>query len=128
MRVLLVEPDVLLGRSYGEALTQDKHTVDHVRTAQDAVQAADAHKPDVVVVNIDMPRHNGVEFLYEFTSYNEWQGTPVLVLASQLNHDLAERTVVRDQLGVREVLVRSRTGLQDLCRAVRAVGQADESA
>lgn len=118
MRILLVEPDAILANLYTTGLQGDGHIVDTAKTAQVAVQEADAHRPDLVVLNIDMARHNGMEFLYEFRSYDEWQSIPVILLVSKLNHDLAEAPVLRKDLAVSAVLVRSEMTLQQLCDAV----------
>lgn len=123
MRVLLIEPDRVLARSYVSALCQDKHEIAHASTAQSAVQAIDAQTPDVIIVNVDMPRHNGIEFLYEIRSYPEWQGIPVLLLVSRINQDLAESAILHEQLGVSDILMVSHTSLADLRRAVLSIGR-----
>jgi DNA-binding response OmpR family regulator len=128
MHVLLVEPDVILRKLYAESLSSTGCKVAQAATAQAAVLVADTQKPDVVVVNLDMARHNGVEFLYEFTSYSEWRDVPVIALVSSLNYDLAHSVVMGEQLHVKQVLVQSQTSLEELRKVVLAVGQAREPA
>ena len=118
MHILLIEPDRILREQYEKALAEAGHTVDHAATAQAAVRAADAAVPDVVVLAMDMARHNGVEFLYEFKSYAEWQAVPVVLLVARLNHELAGHDQLRNQLGVAAVLVKSELTLAALCSAV----------
>ena len=119
MKILLIEPDSVLARSYEAALVSDSHIVAWVKSAEQAVQEADRDCPDAVILNIDMPRHNGMEFLYEFRSYTEWRHVPVVLLVSALNHDMSDQTVLREQLRVQMVLVKSRTTLKQLQAAVR---------
>ena len=123
MHVLVVEPDTVLGATYAHALQRDGNSVALAPTAQLAVQAADAKQPDAIVLNIDMPRHNGLEFLYEFKSYPEWQHIPVILLVARINHDMGESSVLREQLGVRATLVETQTDLATLCQTVRDVAQ-----
>lgn len=118
---MLLEPDAILAKTYRQALQADGQSVTWVGTAQAAVQKADEHQPDVVVVDIDIARHNGIEFLYEFKSYTEWRDVPVVLLVSSLNHEIADDAVLREQLGIGAVLVRSRLTLKQLCDEVRAV-------
>src|ERR1700741_3726207 len=80
MNVLLIEPDKKLGGVYKAALEQAGHAVEMVAHAQDAVHTADEQKPDVVVLELQLAKHNGIEFLYEFRSYSEWQNIPVVLL------------------------------------------------
>ena len=123
MHVLVVEPDKVLSRVYAAALKRDGHSTAQAATAQLAVQAADTKQPDVIVLNIDMPRHNGLEFLYEFKSYPEWQHIPVILLVARINHDMGESSVLREQLGVRATLVETQTDAATLCQVVREVTQ-----
>ncbi len=123
VRVLLIEPDVVLKRAYGAGLRRAGHRVMSAVTAQQAVQAADRHRPDVVVLNLELARHNGVEFLYEFKSYAEWRNVPVVLLVPRQYHDLAGLAVLREQLGVQQTLVLSQTTVVELCSAVSLVGR-----
>lgn len=69
MHVLLIEPNTLLAATYRQALQHAGHEVRHVTGAQAAVMAADGRTPDVVVLELQLPQHSGLEFLHEFRSY-----------------------------------------------------------
>lgn len=118
--ILLIEPNTLLAKTYTQALQHAGHSVDHVRGAQAAIDAADKHLPDMVIVELHLPQHSGIEFLHEFRSYAEWTSVPVVVNTALPPSDLlrAEGPLSRD-LGVREVLYKPRTTLQDIVRAAR---------
>lgn len=79
-RILLIEPDKILATTYSECLTQSGHKVIWKTSGQRAIEAADDQCPDLVIVELQLPGHNGLEFLYEFRSYTEWQEVPVIVL------------------------------------------------
>lgn len=51
----------------------------HAVTAQEALKSADQHKPDLVILELAMPEHNGIAFLHEFRSYPDWSGVPVII-------------------------------------------------
>lgn len=121
MNVLVLESDSVLRRLYAQALSADGHQVVAVSSAQVAVQASDAQLPDAVVVNTDIARHNGLEFLYEFKSYTEWRAIPVIVLASRLNHDIIDQASFREHLGVQHIFVRSQLTLSQLCAAISSL-------
>jgi hypothetical protein len=70
-----------------------------------------------------MAQHNGIEFLYEFKSYTEWRDVPVVLMVSQLSHDLADSAILRKELGVAQVLVKTRTSLHDLQHIVATFAQ-----
>jgi len=124
MKILLIEPDAVLAASYTTALEAAGHTVAHAHSAQQAVMLADEHKPGLVILEPQMARHNGIEFLYEFKSYPEWQRIPVIVLTSMPPSELEKLSVLRTQLSVVEVLGKSQTSLTDLSVAVASVPKA----
>ena len=118
MHILLIEPDAVLAASYVTALEAAGYTVAHAHTAQQAVMLADERKPSLVILEPQMARHNGVEFLYEFKSYPEWQRIPVIILTSLPPKELEKLSVLRTQLSVVAVLGKSKTSLVDLCAVV----------
>ena len=118
--ILLIEPNTLLAKTYTEALQHAGHTVDHVVAAQSAIQAADKHPPDIVILELQLPGHSGVEFLHEFRSYVDWASIPVVVNTTLPPSRIAtaKESLERD-LGVTEMLYKPRISLQDLVRIVR---------
>jgi DNA-binding response OmpR family regulator len=119
--VLLLEPNTLLTATYTAIFEHEGFTVSVAAGAQAGIHAADAQRPDVIVLELQLPRHNGVEFLHELRSYPEWQNIPVIVHTS-LPPAKTEpsREVLQTSLGVAAVLYKHATSLADLVRAVRA--------
>lgn len=124
MHVLLVEPDIIQATTYSEALRRRGHTVDHALGAQSAVHLADVHRPDAVVLELQLPHHNGIDFLYEFRSYPEWLNIPVLVFTFVPPAELTQVTTLTQDLGVVRVLYKPETDLERLCSAVEALAPA----
>lgn len=124
MHILLIEPDVVLAATYVTALQSDGHSVAHAHSAQQAVILADERKPNLVIIEPQMARHNGVEFLYEFKSYPEWQRIPVIILTSTPPKELEKLSVLRTQLSVVAVLGKSKTSLADLRTVVTSAPKA----
>ena len=118
--ILLIEPNTLLARTYTQALQHAGHSVAHVTGAQAAINAADHKTPDVVIIELQLPLHSGIEFLHEFRSYVEWINIPVVVNTAlpPAKMMLAKGPLGRD-LGVREILYKPRATLQDLIRLAR---------
>ena len=112
MRILLIEPDKILADIYSQALAESGHTVNWQPDAQQAVLAADERKPDAVILELQLAAHNGVEFLYEFRSYSEWQDIPVVVLSTV--PDVSLSPTLQSQLGVVAYHYKPRTTLKQL--------------
>jgi DNA-binding response OmpR family regulator len=122
MHILLIEPDRLEAEAYTEALQREGHSVTYAVSAQSAVHEADNTSPDLVVLELQLPRHNGVEFLYEFRSYHEWLHVPIIVYTYVPLQEVTHASTLETELGVVRVLYKPMTTLRRLCEAVQAVG------
>lgn len=87
------------------------------------MDAADKQTPDIVIAELHLPGHSGIEFLHEFRSYAEWMNIPV-VLNTMLNASqiAPAAEALRRDLGIGEVLYKPRASLHDLVRVVREYG------
>ena len=118
-QILLLEPDRLLARTYFAALSQANHTVQICATAQNAIYCADDIRPDVVLLELQLVAHSGIEFLYEFRSYPDWQHIPVIVTTNVPAGEFAGSwKLLRDQLGVNQYLYKPLTTLSKLLSTV----------
>ncbi len=79
--ILIIEPDRTLGKIYRQALEADGHKVSLCQNAQSAINAVDENPPRLIILELELATHNGIEFLYELRSYSEWQTIPVLILS-----------------------------------------------
>jgi CheY-like chemotaxis protein len=117
MNILIVEPDRILARTYASAL-EGRAKVSVAHCAQDAIHAADQQKPDLILLEMQMPRHNGVEFMYELRSYPEWQEVPVILhTIVPLGHIDISANMIRN-LGIVNHLYKPTTTLAQLRREV----------
>ena len=117
MKILVIEPDLVLAQTYIEVLNRAGHSAKSAHTAQDAVYHLDQIIPDLIIIEIQMANHNGVEFLYELRSYPEWQTIPVIV-HSFVPKRLVQSQLTSRQLGIKACLYKPSTTLQQLVAAV----------
>jgi DNA-binding response OmpR family regulator len=100
-RILLIEPDRILAEIYNRALDAQGYDVVMCASAQSAITAADVMCPDLVVLEIQLIEHSGIEFLYEFRSYPEWRSIPVLILTNVPPTEFnGSRLLLKEELGV----------------------------
>lgn len=118
-RILLIEPDSALAKVYLQALRQAGYETQRAASAQEAIYCADEVLPDVVVLEVQLAAHSGVEFLYEFRSYPEWRHIPVIINSYTPPQDFtAVMSILTAQLGVRALHYKPQTSLQLLLRSV----------
>lgn len=125
-----MEPDARLAKIFAKALLSRNHTVMAATTAQDAVIAADEQQPDIVLLELQLTAHSGIEFLYEFRSYADWRQLPVIVVSVVPPSEFEKsRQLLYDRLGVAEYHYKPRTNLRTVLRSVERVlaGQPEPS-
>lgn len=122
MNILIIEPDKLLATTYAQALHAAGHQPICCTNAQQAVFAADAQTPDVVLLELQLVSHSGIEFLYEFRSYPEWQNIPVVILSQVPPAEfLSSWDVLSGELGVAQYLYKPHTSLKKLQQIVQNI-------
>lgn len=119
---MLLEPNRVLAKSYLTALKNAGHKVRHYARGQSAIEAADKRTPDLVIVELQVPGHNGLEFLYEFRSYAEWQNVPV-VIQSIVPQDAIEQAAASPHFGISAYLYKPVTKLSKLTETVNELLQ-----
>lgn len=118
MNVLLLEPDVVLGQTYAAAIAKAGHKATHCTNAQDALGALDSQCPDLIILEVQLAGHNGIEFLYELRSYADWQNVPVVVVSMVPPFELGLTTKLRQQLGIAGCYYKPHIRLSDLVDSV----------
>lgn len=122
MKILLLEPDKVLADTYRSLLMSAGHKVVMCASAQAAIFAADDLQPDLVIMEMQLTGHSGIEFLYEFRSYDDWTDVPVIALtnvpAGEFN---GSWDLLREQLGVKGYHYKPVTSLRTLLRAVHSL-------
>jgi len=118
--IVLLEPNTLLAQTYTKALTNAGHFVTIVANAQRAIHEADKQPPQVVILELQLPGHNGIEFLHEFRSYPDWQQIPVIInTALPPARMQALAAALQSDFGIETILYKPATTLIELCQAVR---------
>ena len=110
-RVLLVEDDRFLRRAGEAALRQRGFTVQVAADGEEALQKVQAEVPDLILLDLLMPKVSGIEVLRALRAAEATRAVPVLILSnSSRERDLEE---IRN-LGVTDYLVKANLSLQEL--------------
>ncbi len=92
MRVLVVEDDRVLGLFLQKGLIAEGHQVDWVGDGESALIKAESERPDLIVLDLGLPRLDGKEVLTEVKA--KFAATSVLVLSGR--SDVQERVACLD--------------------------------
>jgi CheY-like chemotaxis protein len=117
--ILLIETDRLLAKNLSKYLTKFGHEVSWHVEPQAAMDSADQKCPDVIVLDLLLANsRSGIEFLYEFRSYPEWQHLPVVIFSHVAAEDLKDCLDSMQQLNVAAYRYKPTTTLKDLAQTI----------
>jgi len=87
MNVLIVEDDAALGHFLDQGLKLDGHDVSVVTDGEAALESAAKLRPELMILDLGLPRMDGIEVLAEMQEH--YRSTSVLVLTGRA--EMAER-------------------------------------
>jgi DNA-binding response OmpR family regulator len=119
LQILLIEPDKQLARTISQFLTKHDFNVLIAHEAQQGITIADRAKPDLVVLEIAMPKHNGVAFLQELRSYDDWQELPVIAYSQIAREDTGIVEADWQKLGIAAYLYKPTSTLASLLNNIQ---------
>jgi adenylate cyclase len=103
-KALLVDDDEVVRRGVRQALEPIGWQVTEAENGQVAVEAITAARPDVIILDLMMPKMDGFEFLDELRRRSDWQGIPVVVITAK---DLTDEDRERLNGGVERIIQKS---------------------
>ncbi len=118
--ILVIEPDKLLAESYRRAFQEVGIDVDWESNAQGAVDSVDKKKPELIILELQLPGNNGIEFIHELRSYPDWQTIPIMILTLVPEHEAGLSQEIRDQFGIVDYHYKPQTSLEKILHLVEA--------
>lgn len=115
-RILVVEDDEALGNVYQTRLEEEGFEIRLVTNGEDALAAALSFKPDLVVLDVMMPKVNGFDVLDILRNTPETANLKVIMLTALSQESDKERA---DSLGADDYLVKSQVVITDVVERIK---------
>jgi CheY-like chemotaxis protein len=106
VRVLFVEDDPAVAQMYKLKLELDGYAVDVAVDGLQAVQMATGNPPDIIFLDIRLPKMDGLGVLEALRRDERTRKVPVVILSNYTERELVERGL---RLGALEYLIKSQT-------------------
>ena len=114
-KILLVEDDVTLVKMYEKKFVAEGYEVAIGYDGEEGLKKATTEKPDLVVLDILLPKMDGLEVFRKMRSQQETFHTPVLILT---NFDKEESIFECFKLGAVDYLIKSEVDLNQVMKKV----------
>ena len=124
-KILLVEDDQALANVYVSRLELEGFEVRHVSDGEDALSAATAFKPDLIVLDAMMPKISGFDVLDILRNTSQTSNVRIIMLTALSQTKDKERA---EKLGVDEYLVKSQVVIGDVVSRIKYhLGMTDDN-
>ena len=114
-RILLVEDDRFLRKAAEVRLRRAGYTVITAADGEEAIATASAMRPDLVLLDLIMPRMQGFEVLRLLRTQPNMEGVPIVVLTNLSQDADRERAMTQ---GANGYLIKANMSLDALADAV----------
>jgi DNA-binding response OmpR family regulator len=89
-KVLVVDDDPRIRKAAGDALARDGYAVLTAKDGIEAFQSVETERPDLVILDLLLPRRDGYTVLFHLRSRPATQSTPVLFVSGEPASEHAE--------------------------------------
>ncbi len=117
-KILVVEDEEILLTALQEELRQGGYTVEGAVDGEDGLNKIKAFKPDLVLLDLVMPKMDGMAVLKKLKESQETTDLPVVILTNLSDYERISEAL---SLGAKDYLVKANYSLSALMDKVKAV-------
>lgn len=118
IKILVVEDEEILLTALSEELKQEGFTVVGARDGVEGVEKSLSEKPDLILLDLVMPRLDGIGALKQIKENPVTKDIPVVILTNLSDYDKISDALT---LGAMDYLVKANYRLEDLVTKIKTV-------
>jgi CheY-like chemotaxis protein len=117
-KILVIDDDMTFIAMMKASLDSEKYTVSSVGNGEQGLDAVKEDKPDLILLDLVMPKMGGMDFLKKLNEEYGAGKIPVLITSNQSSLENISEGV---SLGIRGYFVKSNESLQGIAKIVDGV-------
>lgn len=117
-RILVVEDEISLSDAYHMLLKQAKYDVKVAHDGKEALDLAESHQPDLILLDLRMPVLDGVGFLKQYDIIHKHPDVKVIVFS---NYDMQDEIDEAYRLGAERYILKAWASPREILNLVRDV-------
>lgn len=123
-KILIVEDEEILLTALSEELKQEGFEVAGAKDGMEGVEKAGSEKPDLILLDLVMPRLDGIGALKQMKENPETKDIPVVILTNLSDYDKVSDAL---SLGAMDYLVKANYRLEELVNKIKTVLERKQS-
>lgn len=117
-KILFIEDESALQKTLGTSLAQEGYQIISATNGEEGLQMAKSQEPDLILLDLILPKMNGFEVLENLRKDNVIKDIPVVVLTNlETSGDIGK--VI--ELGATSYLVKTQYSLEELTHKVKDI-------
>lgn len=117
-KILIVEDEKLLAEMYRDKFSQEGFEVQLASEAREALKIIKKNKPDIILLDILLPRGNGVSFLERLKKEEFLSSIPVIIFS---NFDDPQVKKKVRELGIKDYFIKTDFTPQEIVEKVKKI-------
>lgn len=116
LSILVAEDDKLIARAFKFSLTKAGFEVTNAYDGEEATEMIQKNKPDVVLLDMMMPKKTGLEVLKDIRNDKKLKKTPVLIISNVEDEKSIQKA---NELEVDEYLLKTSVTTKDIIHKIK---------
>jgi DNA-binding response OmpR family regulator len=114
--ILIAEDEDFLIQALQDNLAAEGYTVEVARNGEEAIEKVEKKKPDLIMLDILMPKKDGFYVIEELKKNPKWKLIPIIVL-SNLGEDTSIKKAI--EMGADDYFVKSQHPIEEVIEKVK---------
>jgi len=115
-KILFIEDEAALQKTFRDILEKEGYQMISALDGESGLRLAKSQKPDLILLDLILPRKDGFEVLKELKEDEATKGIPVIVLTNLEDIESVERAI---ELGATTYLVKAQYTLEEVIQKVK---------
>ena len=116
-KILIVEDEKILGEMYQDKFIQEGFDAVLVDSAEEGIKTVPKAKPDLILLDILLPRTNGIGFMEWLKKEKDFSSIPVVAFS---NYDDPKTKKEAAELGIKDYLIKTNYTPQEIVEKIKS--------
>jgi two-component system, OmpR family, alkaline phosphatase synthesis response regulator PhoP len=117
-KILIAEDEKAIRDILDAKLRNEGYTTMTCVDGEECLRIAEENKPDLILLDIIMPKKDGLETLKEFTSTEWGKNIPIIILSNKSDYSTQHQAW---DYGVKVYLIKAETSLEDVVKRIKEI-------
>ncbi|MEI8337593.1 MAG: response regulator [bacterium] len=124
-KILIVEDEGFLVQALKDNLEAEGYKIDVAMNGEEAMEKANSHKPDLILLDLLMPKKDGFYVIEEVKKNTELKHIPIIVL-SNIGGDTEIKKAI--EMGADDYFVKSQHPIEEVIEKVKSALEGNRKA